>query len=271
MNQQYEDVLTVFDGMQHELKIFMSNVSGWISTHPILTEGAMPAIHSVKSRVKNREHLREKLIRKAAENKDITSANLGDLVTDLTGVRVLHLYQEQFSIIHDAIMTKVNQGDWYLNEKPMAYTWDPESERYFLTFDLNVQRKESSYTSVHYVVRPKEGSKLSCEIQVRTLFEEIWGEVDHILNYPRPSESIASREQLLVLAKVVGAGSRLVDSIFRTATPPLVRADHSQSIKPLEQPSSIDQLSDGISAPVVPPPPTMGYDPGIAEVTTAQS
>ncbi|WP_315782452.1 hypothetical protein [Bradyrhizobium sp. SZCCHNPS1003] len=33
------------------------------------------------------------------------------------------------------------------------------------------------------VARPD--SPLSCEIQVRTLFEEIWGEIDHQLNYPR--------------------------------------------------------------------------------------
>jgi len=54
-------------------------------------------------------------------------------------------------------------------------------------------------------------------VQVRTLFEEIWGEVDHALNYPTPTETISCREQLKVLAKLVGAGSRLVDSIFKAA------------------------------------------------------
>lgn len=55
---------------------------------------------------------------------------------------------------------------------------------------------------------------LSCEIQIRTLFEEIWGEIDHELNYPNPTESSVCREQLRVLAKVVGAGSRLVSAIY---------------------------------------------------------
>ncbi len=102
----------------------------------------------------------------------------------------------------------------------MAYTWDPESKQYFEGLGINVQVKESFYTSVHYLVRPRPDSDLCCEIQVRTLFEEIWGEVDHAINYPDPSSNLSCREQLRVLAKLVGAGSRLVDSIFRSSAEP---------------------------------------------------
>ena len=31
------------------------------------------------------------------------------------------------------------------------------------------------YTSVHYVVSSKSRTKVTCEIQVRTLMEEVWG------------------------------------------------------------------------------------------------
>lgn len=134
------------------------------------------------------------------------------------GVRVLHLYQEQARSIHDEILDKVQiKGDWVLDEAPRAYTWDPESTDFFGSMGLEVKLKDSFYTSVHYLVRPRVDSPLCCEIQVRTLFEEIWGEVDHALNYPTPTDVVACREQLRVLTKVVGAGSRLVDSIFRTA------------------------------------------------------
>ncbi len=57
---------------------------------------------------------------------------------------------------------------------------------------------------------------IACEIQVRTLFEEVWGEIDHVLNYPEPTNSIACTEQLRVLAKMVGAGTRLAEAIFRS-------------------------------------------------------
>jgi ppGpp synthetase/RelA/SpoT-type nucleotidyltranferase len=172
----------------------------------------------VKSRIKDPNHLREKIVRKQDARDLITVENVFTRITDLAGVRVLHLYQEQAQAIHAAIMDKVeNQRDWVFDEPPKAFTWDPEAQGFFANMGLEVHVKDSFYTSVHYLVRPRADSPHCCEIQVRTLFEEIWGEVDHTLNYPTPTDSIACREQLRVLTKVVGAGSRLVDSIFRTA------------------------------------------------------
>lgn len=210
--------LAAFDERRHELSIFMEGVEGWFASHPKLTSGSTPTVHSVKSRLKDSSHLKDKIVRKQADGEPITAENLFTRVTDLAGVRVLHLYQEQSRAIHAAIIDKVeNQRDWVFNEQPRAYTWDPEAQGFFASMGLEVHVKDSFYTSVHYLVRPRADSPHCCEIQVRTLFEEIWGEVDHALNYPNPSDNVACREQLRVLTKVVGAGSRLVDAIFRTA------------------------------------------------------
>ncbi|QPF74998.1 RelA/SpoT domain-containing protein [Roseateles sp. DAIF2] len=210
--------LAAFEERRHELSIFMKGVEGWFASHPKLTGGSTSAVHSVKSRLKDSGHLKEKILRKQAGGDPITADNLFTRVTDLAGVRVLHLYQEQARAIHAAIIDKVaNQRDWVFNEPPKAYTWDPEAQGFFANMGLEVHVKDSFYTSVHYLVRPRAESPHCCEIQVRTLFEEIWGEVDHTLNYPNPTDNVACREQLRVLTKVVGAGSRLVDAIFRTA------------------------------------------------------
>ncbi|MNV93704.1 hypothetical protein D3C71_1884310 [compost metagenome] len=101
------------------------------------------------------------------------------------------------------------------NENPIAYSWDPESQRFFEALKLEVKIKESYYTSIHYVVRPANDNNVKCEIQVRTLFEEIWGEIDHTINYPNQSSAPATTEQLRVLSKLVSTGTRLADSIFR--------------------------------------------------------
>lgn len=58
--------------------------------------------------------------------------------------------------------------------------------------------------------------KMTCELQVRTLAEEIWGEVDHRVNYPHPAESVACRQQIRALARSTSAAGRLVDAIFAT-------------------------------------------------------
>lgn len=216
--QLIEETIVAFESKRHELSIFMNGIAQWFSSHPELCKPGFPIVHSVKSRLKDPGHLRDKLDRKWDEESPVDANNLFVKITDLAGVRVLHLYQDQFSAIHREILRKVNElGDWHLPEPPKAYTWDPESRQFFERLDVDVQVKDSFYTSVHYLIRPRPDSPLCCEIQVRTLFEEIWGEIDHGLNYPTPSSNISCREQLRVLAKLVGAGSRLVDSIFRSA------------------------------------------------------
>jgi ppGpp synthetase/RelA/SpoT-type nucleotidyltranferase len=218
--ESIEEAIHSFQDKHHELSIFMNGISQWFSSHPELSKPGFPIVHSVKARLKDPGHLREKLHRGWDKDNPVNADNLFTRITDLAGVRVLHLYQDQFKEIHSEILRKVNTlGDWHLPEPPKAYTWDPESQQFFDGLGVGVQVKESFYTSVHYLIRPRQDSPLCCEIQVRTLFEEIWGEVDHGLNYPTPSSNISCREQLRVLAKLVGAGSRLVDSIFRSSGP----------------------------------------------------
>jgi putative GTP pyrophosphokinase len=215
--KELADIFAACDEVEHDLGIFMDGIRKWFDEHRRLSRPHSLVVHSVKSRLKDRAHLRDKISRKWEVDSPITSENIFDRITDLAGVRVLHLYQDQFPRIHAEILEKVHkQKDWTLVEPPKAYTWDPESKLFFENLEIGVEIKESYYTSVHYVVRPRADSPLCCEIQVRTLFEEIWGEVDHTLNYPIKSDNLACREQLKVLAKLVGAGSRLVDSIFRS-------------------------------------------------------
>lgn len=127
----------------------------------------------------------------------------------------MHLFQEHFTHIDAVVRKRVADGDWVLGERARAYTWDPESAEYFGQFDLEVIQKPTTYTSVHYLIRPRADSPICCEVQVRTLFEEIWGEVDHQINYPVPTEDLSCKEQIKVLSKIVGAGSRLLDSLNR--------------------------------------------------------
>jgi putative GTP pyrophosphokinase len=217
--RELAELLAAYDEAQHDLGIFMDGIHKWFAGHRRLSKGDFPVVHSVKSRMKDREHLKEKIIRKSEDQDDvITLDNMFMRITDLAGVRVMHLNQDQFPLINREIEEKIErQKDWVLDEPPKAYTWDPESKKFFEDLGINVEIKESYYTSVHYVVRPRVECPHCCEIQVRTLFEEIWGEVDHALNYPTQSTSLSCREQLKVLAKLVGAGSRLVDSIFRSS------------------------------------------------------
>ena len=199
---------------QYELKAFLQTVLFFFENNPALKG----IVHSVKSRMKDPEHLKDKIQRKLKSGKIIDENNLFTAVNDLIGVRVLYLYQDQFQLIHNELLKKVDETkDWMFVEAPKAYTWDPETREYFEKLNIHTEVRDTYYTSVHYVIKPNnELSNITCEIQVRTLFEEIWGEIDHTINYPHPTEIIACKEQLRVLAKLVSTGTRLADSIFRT-------------------------------------------------------
>lgn len=209
-----DELIELYSQNKYVFERFLRGVKDFFILEPSLNEGTLPVIHSIKTRLKDPGHLREKICRKLEKGISVDASNFFDAVTDLAGIRILHLHRRQFGVIHASIMTNVQQGDWELVEDPVAYTWDPEIEDYFKGFDIRTDVKDSFYTSVHYVIKPPSDSRVKCEIQVRNLFEEAWGEIDHAINYPNQSESASCREQIRVLSKLVGAGSRLADSIF---------------------------------------------------------
>lgn len=216
MTSQVENLLALFRAHRHSIDTFRKSVEDQFLNHPNLFSEGRSIVHSTKSRIKDENHLRHKINRKIANGEQITEHNFFSRITDLAGVRVILLYQKDISIVDHVIRNKVDMlEDWCFAEDPKAYTWDPENVAYFKEIGITPEVKPSLYTSVHYLIMPHAKSFVRCEIQVRTLFEEIWGEVDHQLNYPDPSNSSALSEQIRVLSKIVGAGSRLLDSIYR--------------------------------------------------------
>lgn len=211
-----KEILKLYEEQLPKYKLFLNGVYDYFKIEPIFNKGSLPLIHSLKSRLKDPSHLIKKLQRKDAVEKPITLDNVFNRVTDLAGVRILHLYRQQFEKIHHAIEDKVNEGDWVYFEPPCAYTWDPETEEFYKNLGIKYKVRDSYYTSVHYVIMPKLNSPIKCEIQVRTLFEEIWGEINHSINYPEIIGSVACREQLRVLSKLSITGTRLADSILNS-------------------------------------------------------
>lgn len=86
-------------GMAHYDNISaLSETAGLISS--ILQQGE--DVHSVRWRIKDPEHLMAKIIRKRNEveisekYRSITKDNYTDVITDLIGIRVLHLFKEDW-------------------------------------------------------------------------------------------------------------------------------------------------------------------------------
>lgn len=206
--------LEVYKENEFIISQFLKRIVNHFSDHPQLNAGLLPIIHTIKYRLKDPSRLAEKIKRKWEKEGPIDGKNLFNKITDLAGIRILHLYQAQFPQIHKEISNQIEIKEWYYAEAPKAYTWDPESVSFFKDLGIQPEVKDTFYTSIHYLIKPREDSHVMCEVQVRTLFEEIWGEIDHAINYPGKTESVACAEQLRVLSKLASTGTRLADSIF---------------------------------------------------------
>lgn len=196
---------------------YLKNLLAILPTQPLLAT----RIHSSKVRVKDATHLRDKLVRKAGEalradkEFEINEANVYKKVNDLVGLRLLHLHTTEFEGINTALKAALDAGGYIILEGPIARIWDLEYKTYFDSIRVDtINTSDRMYTSVHYVIAPNSHSPYTAEIQVRSLAEEIWGEVDHSINYPERSTKLACREQIKVLARVTSSCTRLVDSIF---------------------------------------------------------
>jgi len=192
-------------------------VNGIFSSDPILSD----SVHSIRSRVKEPSHLGDKLERMAKEAKrkrrsfSVTAANLFKKVHDCVGFRLLHIRAQDFPAVNGRLGDLLPSLGHKIVEGPVARVWDDESRQYYRALNIRTVKSETMYTSVHYVVEsPRDAMRY--EIQVRTLMEEVWGEVDHSFNYPHKTPSVACQEQILTLARFVSGCNRLVESIFKS-------------------------------------------------------
>ena len=149
-------------------------------------------VHSVRWRVKDPVHLAEKIVRKRADNNpkysDISVENYFERITDLVGVRALHLFKENCFEIDSAI-----NNLWTLIEPTVAYIRNGDSEEMknkFKEKGFEVKDHPAGYRSIHYVIESTPlKRKIITEIQVRTIFEEGWSEIDHTIRYPNFSDN----------------------------------------------------------------------------------
>lgn len=211
-----DSLIATYQNQRPQLELFHDQLMPALA----ISSSLGPHIHSMRSRLKDTDHLRDKLIRKIGEAREkgrpfgVTPTNLLRGITDLVGVRILHLYTRQIRQIDEALRDVFTESKFELLEGPFARTWDDESREFFKECGITTRKSPSMYTSVHYVIGSASRTRMTAEIQVRTLMEEVWGEVDHMMNYPYQSESLPCREQLKVLARVTSGATRLVDSIF---------------------------------------------------------
>lgn len=202
-------------------------------------------VHTVRSRIKDPEHLIAKLIRKTPERKkdkgenfEFTVKNYKEEITDLVGVRVIHIFKEDWRNIHEFISNSWNVVEAKANIR------EGDNDVNYSELNVEINPRKTGYRSVHYLIEfaPKKSEKITVEIQVRTIFEEGYGEVDHQLSYPDSNVPEVLTLNLLLLNRLAGSADEMASAIkeFKTEW---TKREHLL----FEQEKEIDDLKQKIS------------------------
>ncbi|MBD5111443.1 MAG: hypothetical protein HDT42_02745 [Ruminococcaceae bacterium] len=178
--------------------------------------------HSLRCRPKDSEHLIEKIIRKrgkeqSAKYKNINVNNYKEIVRDLIGLRILVIKKEDWESIHNEILhifSDDKNSDCYIAEKPVAYI--RYGDRNIFEDKIKKEYSNKGYRSQHYIVR---FNGFYCEIQVRTLAEEVFGEFDHKVKYPYRNDNNFLLRYTNMLSKLTDMIDEMMSTCFQLNEP----------------------------------------------------
>jgi len=146
---------------------------------------------------------------------------------DAIGVRVIVYFTSQLPLIDKELRSS---GHFEISEDtpPEAYSTPDLLKRSGLDH-IEQKNKESGYASIHYTVRLKDSAlpdqERPCfEVQVRTMAQELWSELEHVLAYkPENRPHFSAKRRLQILSREISS----IDAQFNLLYEELI---HNQEI-----------------------------------------
>jgi putative GTP pyrophosphokinase len=177
--------------------------------HLVRDDPAAPKkyLHTIIYRVKDEIRLIEKIDKlnsgRETGEPPITDKNYRKLVGDLLGVRIICLR------LSDIVQIEAYLG-LLSEEKILRFTKEPDHKRSFIlpfspgaSIPDEINLTYNGYSSIHYQVTlgndsdaPAGLRNLQFEIQLRTILEEAWGEIDHKYRYVHSRRGVALPESI---------------------------------------------------------------------------
>ncbi len=258
--------------MASKLEALGSELTGDI-VHLLRKSGTSDSCYAFKLRVKTETRLLEKVIRKRQE----TSGYSLHRVTDVVGLRLVALFKldmvDLFTRVIEAtkhlVAVQPNPFEKDSCSEIIVYTGDTIDHEITLKIKdiastrypgVAVVEKASheGYSSIHLVARldkivecmstESEKHLVPIEIQIRTVFEDAWGEIDHRYGYViRTGKEAGSRisnpetiqKHLRVLKKFADGCVEYSECIRRDALSKVVAPVAAQAIIPVESDDDI--------------------------------
>lgn len=147
-------------------------------------------VYLTKYRVKSADSIFLKLNRKS----------LGDPMElpDLGGLRVLCLFDQDIDPVFGFLIKYILRR--HKIKKINVFNFDDNSLTSFQQHpawssfnqpkpDITLERRHSGYRSIHFLLAYVHGVEYPLEVQLRTLLQDVWGELEHFLLYKTPRDN----------------------------------------------------------------------------------
>ncbi len=190
----------------------------------MLYEDSPDGMRIIYARAKNPEHLIEKIIRKIGKEdkaayRNICVNNYRKIITDLIGIRILVLKKEDWEIADEHVHNKFKK----FVQPPVAYVCYGDRD-IFDESKIRTDYTNKGYRSQHYIV---DYNDIPCEIQVRTLAEEVYGEFDHNIRYPYRTNNTFLTRYNQIISKVTSELDDLISTCSALSNEKLDELDNT--------------------------------------------
>ena len=203
---------------------------------------AFGGVHSVRWRIKDTFAVLKKILRKNLEVKPkdkwqtITPENYRSVFSDLIGVRALHLLKEECIEVDKQIRDTWNVDDTTIFKRHGDLEISEIIER-----GATEEIHSAGYRSIHYGISYQpEKEPILVEIQVRTIFQEGWSEIDHRVKYPNFSNNEILKYFLNVFNGLSGTADEmgsfviLLDNLIKQQSASLIESELAISVRDAE-------------------------------------
>ena len=162
-------------------------------------------VQRVRVRIKQAGAVVRKVMAKPDRFPDGFSSESFRSMTDAVGARVVVYFLSSLPLIDQ----EIRQCGWFevSTERP-PHAYMTETTRASLGIDIECRTKPSGYNSIHYILRLREevqpvGERPWFELQLRTLTQDVWAEIEHLLGYKYRTSSPKVQAQLRLIGQLL--------------------------------------------------------------------
>lgn len=184
----------------------------------------------IVSRLKDRDECIAKFQRKYQSNLELENNNyeIKNYITDIIGIRIICLYESNI----DVIVAKLKSNFQVIDESNKTKELQSQDDKFGYKgqhLDLKLNNKREKLPEYEKL------KNFSFEVQIRTIAQDAWSEIDHKLKYKKDLPKPLKR-RVYILAGLFELADREFDSL-REETAKLVTAEleKDENGKPIEQ------------------------------------